>query len=567
MNIRHIYDVLSTLFLSVRMKPWPITLCVVLLASVVAGQERRSTASELVRASEFGNVQRISELLRAGVSPNASDGFETPLIAASRTGQVLAVKRLLAAKADVAKRDVNHFTAIQAAAEGNHVEVVKLLIAVPHAERNALGREALSFASQFGYLSVVDTLLAAGIPPDPRALDAALLFDGSEDLGYKKGSNFEVVKRLLAAGVSIEGKDQNGFTPLMYAAAGRNEEAIAFLLKQGAAVDSRSNCSVTPLMVAALDGFNDGINLLLAAGANANAVTESGLSPLMFASVKGQLPVIQRLLSAGANAKLRDEDGWGALDWADHGDETSDTSATALRKAGAVLRQNYASKEAVSAVEGDLVDDVRRSLADGTSPVAETFNGNQLLHVAANSGALNVTMLLLRAGADVNARSNLRPFGLAYIASGESRILFEGLAETCGRDLRSREGSTPLMDAARSNHIAVAAELLGARARVNDVADGNTALSVSIQNGSVDVIRLLLDAGAVVDTRDREGLTPLMNAAFSSRLEVVQLLLARGADWRIKDKEGHDAIWWGRHSKEVTQLLVNKARQAGNIKK
>ncbi len=62
------------------------------------------------------------------------------------------------------------------------------------------------------------------------------------------------------------------------------------------------------------------------------------------------------------------------------------------------------------------------------------------------------------------------------------------------------------------------------------------------QEGRVDDITPLLDAGVVVDTTDEAGGTALHFAAMGGHMKVVVLLVARGADVNFADKEGITAL-------------------------
>ena len=73
--------------------------------------------------------------------------------------------------------------------------------------------------------------------------------------------------------------------------------------------------------------------------------------------------------------------------------------------------------------------------------------------------------------------------------------------------------------------------------------DGGTPLHDAALGGSADVIALLLDRGAQIDTRDlQSGATPLMVAASLGRAEALTLLLKRGADPTLRDNAGHTAL-------------------------
>ena len=62
------------------------------------------------------------------------------------------------------------------------------------------------------------------------------------------------------------------------------------------------------------------------------------------------------------------------------------------------------------------------------------------------------------------------------------------------------------------------------------------------EKGRIDVVRLLLDAGADVDQREGSDWTALFSAASEGHLEVVELLLDAGADFNVKDGSGETPL-------------------------
>lgn len=70
--------------------------------------------------------------------------------------------------------------------------------------------------------------------------------------------------------------------------------------------------------------------------------------------------------------------------------------------------------------------------------------------------------------------------------------------------------------------------------------NGLTPLHFACQANSVEVVELLVKAGAKVDPRDVHGNTPLSTAVFNSRGkgEVIQLLRKAGADPLVQNSHG-----------------------------
>jgi truncated hemoglobin YjbI len=148
--------------------------------------------------------------------------------------------------------------------------------------------------------------------------------------------------------------------------------------------------------------------------------------------------------------------------------------------------------------------------------------GQTLLHEAARVGAAELAAVLIRSGADLNAKEP--------------------------------EGHTPLYRASTGD---VARVLLAAGATV-DVASGptrGTALHQASRRGYVSVAQALLDHGATIDARDAAGQTPLRRAVNCRRLQIVRLLVRHGADPRAMDRHGLTPLDAARTA-EMKQVLV-----------
>jgi uncharacterized protein len=143
-----------------------------------------------------------------------------------------------------------------------------------------------------------------------------------------------------------------------------------------------------------------------------------------------------------------------------------------------------------------------RSLIESRSDVnAAQGDGMTALHWAAQRGNLELTTMLLGAGANVRATTRLGSY-------------------------------TPLHLAAKSGHSTIVKALLDGRADARAISQtGAAPLHFAAAAGSAEAVRLLLDAGADVNVREPEwGQTPLMFAAASGRTDAVKTLMARGAD-------------------------------------
>lgn len=78
---------------------------------------------------------------------------------------------------------------------------------------------------------------------------------------------------------------------------------------------------------------------------------------------------------------------------------------------------------------------------------------------------------------------------------------------------------------------------------------------------SVEIVKLLLDHGADVNfIEEVTGLTPLMTASFFGNLVTAETLIHRGSDVSTRDKDGYSALWYAAYSskKSLINLLLRE---------
>ena len=155
-----------------------------------------------------------------------------------------------------------------------------------------------------------------------------------------------------------------------------------------------------------------------------------------------------------------------------------------------------------------------------------------------NDGAL-VTILFR--GFDANTLDDQGRHGLHLAMMEGSFKVAKTLLDLSGTqvDTRSKQDETPLMIAALKGHTQFAKRMIARGADVNKT--GWTPLHYAATSGQLEMIKLLIDESAYIDTESPNQSTPLMLAAMYGTEAAVKLLLQEGADPSIKNQLGLNA--------------------------
>lgn len=150
------------------------------------------------------------------------------------------------------------------------------------------------------------------------------------------------------------------------------------------------------------------------------------------------------------------------------------------------------------------------------------------LHLAAQYGFCDIIYMLLDYGADINffdinERSPLS-LAIAQCKEDAARILI-----TKGTRLNHEESSfggyTPLYRAVVNNLTNTVKLLIDYGAKI---IHSHFLLHIAASKGNLEIVKILVKAGAVVNMRNEEGMTPLMIACSTKNLHIAKYLLKTG---------------------------------------
>ena len=452
-----------------------------------------------------------------------------PLIDAVKRGDHAAARALLRNKTIVNQPEPDGTTALHHAVLADDAQMVSMLIGAGADVKaaNRYGLRPLTLAATNGSQPVIARLLEAGADPNT-------VTDAGEPviMTAARTGRVEAIRRLIAAGADVNAREKwFGETAVMWAAAENHAAAIRALVDAGADVNARSRVLEAPVLEFPRSG-----------GPN-SPFPRGGWTALMFAARQGAIDAARTLADLGAHLDLV------ALPQTDV-PLKSDDLTSADRGVG-----TSALVFAIINVHYDLAAVL---LEKGANPNVLDLAGMGALYAAVDMNSLqwvqgrpapiltdtadgvDVVRLLLRKGADPNARLKTRPLKRHHDA---------------GSTLNFGEGTTPLMRAARTGDVAVMQALLdGGADPFIAQPDGTNALLLAAGQGyggvrgdgirivvpsaenAAESVRLLLDRGVDIDSFTTAGNTAL-HAAINRGDAVVRVLASRGARL-IRNKAG-----------------------------
>jgi ankyrin repeat protein len=241
--------------------------------------------------------------------------------------------------------------------------------------------------------------------------------------------------------------------------------AAFFLLEDG----------TTPLHWASHSNDVAAVDRLIKAGANVNAKNQYGSTPLLEAAMNGNTEIIERLLKAGADPNSPGPDGMTAL--------MIIARNTNVRAASLLLAHG------------------------ANANVAEQQKKQTALMWAAAQNQPEMVKLLVKSGADVNARALVNPVATALFSTATPMEWLSNVTVEPRATYRTPGGMTPLLYATRE--------------------------------GCFECVKALVEGGANVDLQDPEGVTPLIMAVSNMHFDTAAFLIKAGANVDKWD-------WWGR---------------------
>lgn len=445
--------------------------------------KNREGVTPLRLASLYGNVPLIDRLIKAGAdAKQRGPAGETMVMLAARNGNPEAIRLLVAASADVnAKEPIRGTTALMWAAEQRHPQAVKALLEARADFSAKSGPAGLPRNYMAPRLNAARVQAANRVRAE--AAKAGRTYE--EQLAFEAANGTIAVRRIGDAG-RLPRPEEVPQTPRRPPANSTAEEednndfVFAGLVGSGGG-------GLTALVLAAREGDLESAKLLLDAGADVNQTTEYGWTPLLTATNNRHYKLAEYLIERSADVNKANKGNWTPL---------------------------YLATD-------------NRNIEGGDFPVPKP-----------DMDHLEFIKFLLDHGANPNLRVKDNTL---------TRTIFT-------MQWFVEDGATPFVRAAQSSDLALLKLLLahGADPLIK-TGHGDTALTAASGMGWVDgvtyehspkenveTVKFLLALGLDPNAANEDGRTSLMVAAAKGRTEVIQLLVDHGARLDTRDRGSRD---------------------------
>lgn len=507
-------------------------------------------------AARANDIQQLEKLHKQGVDVNSQDKNQrTALFVAIESGSDQAVNWLIKNDADVNHRDKFDLSPSQIAIDRAQLGALKQLFKAGAKRDQTLanGDNLLHFAIRKERLRTSEYLIAAGVPLNQKnkegwtPLDLAeyknndALVASLEKKGAKKGDGWQQGRKAVdVAALAEQLKQQSDLPPEALAVANNNVALLEQLIKENPKrLDTELADGSTLLTSAIKQSKTKMLMALIALGADVNRQGFKGSTPLQIAVRRQQEDAVNALLEAGANPLLQD-------------DSKSDAIAAAIE----VENEAIALKLFDHLISPYESPKSARRMAEEMNIPAERY-----LLLATQHHQEQLTERILPLVGNQTATDDLQRNALWFAAKEGNASLVKKLVKA-GVDTKQRDnlGLTPFLVAVEAGCLECARQLYRSGSIDESSNSGNTALHIASQNGDSLLAAWLIQKQAPVEIRNTRGNTPIMEAVNAHSMEVVQILIKADANVSRKNKLGFSAIDLAKQvSPEMEALVRSKS--------
>ena len=342
-------------------------------------------------------------------------------------------------------------------------------------------------------------------------------------------------------------KDDNGMTLLQEACKGGHVDVIEFLINHGGEVNLPDKEGRSAIHYALMGKNPELVHYLLEHGSDPNKRTIRNETPLHFAAKYSSCQEIETLVEHGASIK--------AINWTlvenlieqrNRQDklyyDSDETQISALKKALGLktpesLEEEFDDEEEEEAPRYEEIDD---DDDDGGERYAETDNSSSAPKKKNGSSAEDSETVTITDIDDI-------PFDLLPRDVSDAATV---------------DGLTALHYAAQNGSLDIIKFLVehGADISAQDYEQSRSVIHFAAENGDIECIKYLTEHGADLLDKDANGATAFHYAVMANNLEAVKYFVTKKLDYTAKDNRGWSAMHYAANggALDVMKYLIAK---------
>ena len=424
----------------------------------------------------------------------------------------------------------------------------------------------------------------------------------------------KLIQLFLDRNAKIEAKNKQGYTPLIRAAMHGNFDVVKLLVSNGAKLERADTCH-TPLLWAATQGHLEVVKFLLDKGSKINGL---GNPPLYSAASHGRAKTVQYLLEQGADINARYSGRFTAFEAARSAHKPDvlavlNAAKRSKQLINALIKGNPNQSEYIKIINQGILCEIKNVY--GSTPLNRAallgfdkvvglllekgavlnidHSGQTPLHKGVRSGNVGVITLLLNAGSQKHI--HLKDFSgntpLDIVRKQGIKQLVELLensvtqsTDSLGKDLVYNEPTpTSTQQSVKRGNSESLQEMF--ERKLNETQkvkvqkrpklsplrqqelDKQLLATIRSLQGGLAKVKQLVEDGAQIEATDKNGSTPLIQAAWVGKTDVVKLLLDKDANILQTNNDGKSALDIAREKNhtEIVSLLEKVSGKSGKF--
>jgi len=383
-------------------------------------------------------------------------------------------------------------------------------------------------------------MLVSAVHKNDTNLIKTLIIDKGVDVNAKASSNGEtpliaavndddplIVLDLLQKGADPNIAEQTRDTPLALAIKQDNVGSVKVLLEYGA---DPTKILGNVIMNSIYQDNTEMAKILFENGADPNIRNEISLTPIYYATkTPANIDITKILIQQGADLNISDNEGNSPLSFAVASNNTE--LRNLLIESGALFKDDYMILFTAMTASTKDIEFIKYLISNGVPLSDPYYNFTSSLLVAYHNNLKELVPLLIKAGADVDAKNDA--------------------------------GTTVLHEALFNNDVEIAKKLIISGVDVNTyttVSSIRTPLHIACRwYEDSDLIHLLIGAGSNIEERTAFEETPIMMAARGNNAVAVKILIQAGADVNAVTSDNLTALSYAteNHNEEIKNMLLS----------